>query len=501
MYRFRIFALILSVIVILFPACKKKVEVENEPVPNEISRFIWNAMSDYYLWNSEVTTLNTNSYPTNNDWYTYLNSFGEEYENLFDDLLYQKDVVDKWSWIVDDWEVQEQSFSGISKSMGYDFRLMYYGDQDDIFGYVRYVIPNSPADIEGIERGDIFLSVDGTNLDANNYYDLLFEQESYQLGMGEIVGSIISPIAVSYDLTAVVLQEDPIHMAEIIDIGDGPKTAYLVYNAFTSDFDNHLNEVFGDFKAAGAERLILDLRYNGGGSIRSAVHLASMIYSTDNSKVFGQTSYNSILNSYFLDKYGNDYFYYYFTDVVDTTTVSYTTGPTLPAINNLGLDEIYIIATGATASASEMIINGLEPHIDVIQVGKATTGKYVGSFTIKDYYTHDYLNTDHKWALQPITLKIANSEGTSDFVEGLAPDVVVAEDVADLLPFGDEEEPLLAAVIDYIFPSAPKSYTERTPSPFRFAADSRDFKPRNKEMYIRYPKISNEELNSFREFK
>ncbi len=502
MYRFRFLALATIALLLFSTACKKKVEAESEPTPKDISRFIWNGMSDYYLWENDVPYLASSTFETADDWYKYLNGFGEEYDDLFDALLYEKDVVDKWSWIVDDWVAQEQRFSGISKTMGYDFRLLRYGDENDLFGYVRYIVPNSPADIAGIERGDIFWEVDGVMLTIDNYYNLLIGADSYQLGMAQINEFVISANGESHDLIAVVLQEDPVHMAEIIDIGDGQATAYLVYNSFTSDFDARLNDVFGDFIAAGATRLILDLRYNGGGSIRTAIHLASMIYSTDDSKVFGKTVYNSLLNSYFFDQYGSDYFTYNFTGELDTTTISHTTTPGLPAINNLGFDKVYIISTGSTASASEMIINGLEPHMSVVQVGEATTGKYVGSFTIKDYYTYnyDYPNPDHTWALQPITLKIANSAGVTDYVAGLVPDVIIGEDIADLKAFGDLDEPLLAATINYILPGK-KSLVERTPSPFEFVADSRDFIPRSKEMYIRFPKISNEELNLFREFK
>ena len=88
--------------------------------------------------------------------------------------------------------------------------------------------------------------------------------------------------------------------------------------------------------------------------------------------------------------------------------------------------------------------------MNVVQVGEKTTGKYVGSITVKDYYTYSTLNTEHKYAMQPIVLKIANSAGISDFVGGLTPDVTAEEDIADLKPFGDLTEPLLAATIDYI---------------------------------------------------
>ena len=301
-------------------------------------------------------------------------------------------------------------------------------------------------------------------------------------------------------MTAVELQENPVLIAEVIDIGDGQNTAYLMYNAFTSDFDMALNDAFGDFKAQGVNRLILDLRYNGGGSIRSAVHLASMIYSTDDTKIFSQSSYNDKVQQDYISYYGEEALIDYFTDLLDTTT--YDHSPTLPPVNNLALDEVYIITSSGTASASEMIINGLEPYMNVVQIGDTTRGKNVGSFTIKDWYTTNdgSLSTEHKWAIQPITLKISNSEGESDYFDGLLPDVAIEEDFRELLPLGDLNESLLAATIDYIMGSSKSSSRlEEEPLDYSFVADSRDFKPFSTEMYVRYPKLNRKEFSLFRQ--
>lgn len=504
MYRNRYIIISIVALLLISGACKKKVDpVDNEPVPSDISQFIWNGLYDYYLWYKDVPKLSPDTYPESNDWYAYLNGFATDYDALFDDLLYQKDVIDKWSWIVDDWEVQEQSFSGISTSMGYDFRLLIYGTNNDIFGYVRYVLPGSPAENAGIQRGDIFISVDGQDLNISNYYDLLFGQEDYDLGMAEITGNIISPTGQTISLSAVVLQEDPVFMTEVLDIGDGKKTGYLVYNAFTSDFDATLNDAFGYFFSEGIDRLILDLRYNGGGSIRTAVHLASMIHTTESNKVFSRNSYNDKLQSYVISEYGAGFVTETFTDELDTTTINHPVPPGLPAINSLGLSDIFIITTGSTASASEMIINGLEPYMNVVQIGENTTGKYVGSITVKDYYTYSTLNTEHKYAMQPIVLKIANSANVSDFVGGLVPDVAAEEDIANLLPFGDLDEPLLAATIGYILGN-PKSSTRSEfmeNAQYEFVADSKDVIPFSKEMYIRHPKFEINEFYPFSKYK
>lgn len=497
--------LILTVVVLVASSCNKKEDpkITTEPRPDDISIFLWAAMFDYYLWYDQVDNLSPYMLQDNDRFYSYLNGFDTDYPALFEDLLYQRGVIDKWSWIIEDWEEQERSFSGISTSMGYDFRLVQFAGSNDIFGYVRYVIPGSPADLAGIERGDLFMEVDGEQLTISNYLFLLFEQASYELSLAYFINAnTIGLTGETVSMTSVEIQENPVLVADVIDIGDGLKTAYLVYNAFTSDFDMSLNDAFGDFKSQAVDRLILDMRYNGGGSIRSAVHLASMIYSTDDTKVFAQSNYNDKVQQEYISYYGEDALIDNFTNLLDTTT--YNHSPSLPSINNLGLGEVFIITSSGTASASEMIINGLNPYMNVVQVGDTTRGKNVGSFTIKDWYTtnNGSISTAHKWAIQPITLRISNSEGESDYFDGLIPDVAIEEDFRELLPLGNPDEALLAATIDYIMGTAKSSMrSDYEPLRYRVIADSKDFKPFSEEMYIRYPKIKQENPDMFRDFK
>jgi carboxyl-terminal processing protease len=470
-------------------ACEKDIPSENNnPVeePDEISLFVYEGMKDVYLWYDKVDKLKSGYFDTTDDFYTYLNDFGTDYESLFYDLLYQHGTIDKWSWIVDDWEELENSFAGISKSMGFDFRLVQLSGSDEVFGFIRYVLPASPAEDAGLMRGDLFLKVNGEQLTVNNYMDLLINNESYYLTKAYIIGNTIYEDEDTPVMTAVELQENPVYYYDVLDVG-GVATGYLVYNAFTSDFDIQLNETIEYFKNQGVGRLIIDLRYNGGGSILTAIYLASMIYTTDDSQIFSVSEWNDKYNAYWKATYGEDVLNYYFTDVIDATE----TTPETP-ISSLGLNELYVITSSSTASASELVINGLEPYIDVKLIGRNTTGKYFGSITVKDYNNQGILNTSHKWALQPIVLKLVNSEGdpadVTDpaYVNGLSPDYEAVEDFTDLLPFGDENEPLLQATIDYILgtKSARAEPALVEGIDYKVIADSRDFKPLSKEMYL-----------------
>ena len=221
-------------------------------------------------------------------------------------------------------------------------------------------------------------------------------------------------------------------------------------------------------------------------SILSAVYLASMIYTTNTDIVFSKREYNDLLQTYFLSEYGAAFFNYYFADEIDTITVNHPIPPALPAINNLGITDLYVITSSGTASASELVINGLEPYINVTLIGEDTYGKNVGSITLKDYYTRNGdLNPDHKWAMQPIVLKIANSLNFGDYINGLPPDVSVDEGFLDLLPFGDANEILLKTATDYILGlksvRAQPLYVRGVD--WFVIADSRDFVPFSRDMY------------------
>jgi len=419
------------------------------PQASELNTFIWSGMHDYYLWNDKISNL-TNSfyqpltttsanYNRNRDSLNvFLNKFTDP-TKLFNSLLYQYKTVDKWSFLVNDYTIIDNWIAGISKTIGCDYQLYYLNStSSDIIGVVRYVLKGSPAELAGVQRGDIFNKVDGVQLTDANYTANLINKESFTLSFATQSNSIWTPTGKTATMTAVQLQENPILLSKVLTVNDS-KIGYLVYNGFTSDFDIELNSVFQQFKSAGVSKLILDLRYNGGGSVQTAIYLASMIYTTNTTKLFTKSVYNGILTPYITSTYGESFFNSNFTDKINAIS-----------INTLNLPDVYFIVSGETASASELLINGLKPYMNVKSFGTNTYGKYVASLTIKDYDSNDILVTTHKFAMQPIVAKYANSLGVSDFVTGLTPDITLKEDIGNMLPLGDENELLLKAVLDNI---------------------------------------------------
>lgn len=476
----------LLIVIALISGCAKEEEPiipEVIPEATEVNSFIWNGLHDYYLWNSLVPGLSDTKYAKKDSLNAFLNTYTDPNE-LFTDLLYKYEEVDKWSFLVDDSKTIDDWIAGISETMGYDFMLGRIGSSDDLFGFVRYVYKGSPAEKAGVKRGDIFMKVNDQQLTVSNYQTLLLSTKTYTMSFATISNNTISINSRTLTMTAVEMQENPITM-DTIFVFDNQKIGYLVYNGFNSDFDIQLNDIIKKFKDANIDRMVLDLRYNGGGSVQSSIYLASMIYGTDATKIFTKAKYNSGLQSYLVSEYGlaslNDNF---------TTYIDKTDKNPVTAINTLNLNKIHIIVSDNTASASEMLINGLRPYMNVTVVGINTNGKYTGSMTVKDWNEQGTVNPNHKWAMQPIVVKYANSRDESDYVDGLTPTIIAEEDFANLLPFGDPNETLLSIVLADIKGIPITSMVLKSAQiGLRKVADSHNFKPFANEMYINPEKL------------
>ena len=473
---------------VLFTGCNKD---EPDPRPNPVidkipaastvNTFIWSGLHDFYLWSDLVDGLSNSKYKNTDSLNYFLNRYTEP-QKLFKGLLYKYDEVDNWSFMVEDYRTIDDWISGTSKTMGFDFELRRISaDSDHIVGIVRYVLPLSPAKTAGLKRGDIFINVNDQQLTVANYKDLFINSESYFLEFASVSnGSISANGKKSPTMKSVEMQENPIHLDTILSVNN-QLVGYLVYNGFNSDFDLQLNGVFKKFKDAGVNELILDLRYNGGGSVQTCIYLASMIYSTDTKKVFAKAKYNSLLQSYYKVRYGESSLNKNF-----TATIAVDDGVPETPVNTLTLKKIYFIVSDNTASASELLINGLKPYMDVKIVGINTAGKYVGSMTIKDWDESGNVNPANKYAMQPIVVKYANSNGISDYVDGILPDIQGEENVTNLLPFGDPNEQLLSMVLADMqgLPPVIAQTSKSAHVGLRKVADSRDFKPFATDMYI-----------------
>ena len=408
-----------------------------------VHQFIWESLNELYLWQAEVDDLSDNIKPVGSSAYNQLISTNQEPEAFFESL---KHPDDRHSRITSNFEDLENSIKGIDASNGVEFILFPSGTGNGVLGVVTHILENSDAFSKDIKRGDVFMGVNGELLSFSNFYGLLYgDQISYTLNMANKIGSGFSLNGKNIDLIKEDnFQTNPIQVNKVIQMG-GKKIGYLMYTQFSQGFDKELNSVFSEFKSEGVDELILDLRYNRGGLTKTALYLSGMITGQFTGQIFSQKIWNKKVTDYYESIESTDWMKDLFVSEMDDKTV----------INSLNLNRVYIITSSNSASASEMLINGLSPFINVIQLGEATYGKNVGGLAVVyDYIdnTNRTINPDHSYAISPITFRVANSEGFSDYANGLKPSdgFELTEDVLNMGVLGDSNEPLLALALNDI---------------------------------------------------
>ena len=419
-------------------------DIDDDPISDtEIKDFVWKGLNLWYFWQGTYSApdLADNRFSNDTDYINFLNSFDSP-NQLFYSLLSNED---RFSWIVDDYFALSGSLSGVSKNNGMAFGLGLIDNGPNVFGYVQYVLPNSSASENNVIRGDIFLTVNGTQLTEDNYLSLI-SSDVYTIGLAELDNNdnlILTGEEIT--LTKQIYQENPIYISNTFEV-NGIKVGYLMYNRFLSDYDQQLNQVFANFVAEGVDELVLDLRYNPGGSVNSAINLGSMITGNTTNDVYLKQIWNNKIQSTFTDE-----------DVTRYFTQTLSNGN---SINSLNLNKVYILAQNSSASASELVINALEPYIDVIHIGDVTRGKNEFSITLYDNpdcaflppntNCNGSLNPNHTWAMQPLVGRNENADGFSDYTNGLTPDISLDESLSNLGVLGQQDEPLLARAIQHL---------------------------------------------------
>ncbi|KQS46127.1 peptidase S41 [Flavobacterium sp. Leaf359] len=466
-----IFAILLFIGISSFFACQDDLDDIEVPKELKINDFIWKGLNLYYYWQADVTDLSDSRFANQGELNAYLNGFSSP-EDLFYSLLNNYPNTDRFSVIFSDYTVLEGVLSGNTANNGVDYQLLRKAEgSDEVFGWVRYIIPNSDASSKDIRRGDIFYAVNGTPLNVNNYRELLAGQ-NYTLNLADYDSGNITPNSRSVALTKTELAENPILINKVLTY-DTHKIGYLMYNGFYGEYDNNLNTVFGQFRAEGVTDLVLDLRYNSGGAVKSATYLASMITGQFNGQVFAKQQWNAKIEDYFND---ND---------PEQLINRFSNSIGGNAINSLNLSKVYILTSKSTASSSELVINGLKPYIGVVQIGDVTVGKNVGSVTLYDSpsFGKQGRSNRHKYAMQPICFKIVNSAGFGEYQNGISPPTPQPENLGDLGVLGEPTEPLLSMAISQITSVGRRrmQQPDKTFEPFK---DRKSMQRFGTEMYI-----------------
>ena len=392
----------------------------------KVNSWIRDQMSNYYYWNFVVPRMAPGNLIPG---------------QFFKDILYE---TDKFSYITDDAETLLNELNGAQYSSGVSPAILSFSDRDQLFMVVKYVYPNSPAQQAGLKRGDIILSVNGQTLSSSNYQELLQINGTVAYGLGSYTLDEGTQQVNVTDLDSVVivqkeiLQLDPVITTKVIEKG-GKRIGYLFYAQFidgTADvFINRLNERLAALKAQKVDELVIDLRYNSGGRITAASQFANALVpleAAQNEEIFVEFEYNSFLENFYQTSEGTD---------SENLFLRFQEGPV-----SMGLERIYVLTTNETASASELLINGLKPYMEVITVGSNTFGKYYGSFVI----TGTFQSPPLYYAILPVTLKYSNANQETDFIDGLEAQIAASENILSPKPLGDPEDPLLEAAISDI---------------------------------------------------
>jgi carboxyl-terminal processing protease len=410
-------------------ACREDDEELIVPVDKdaEINNWIYETMKDIYLWTDKIPdNVSTSLDPA----------------DYFQALKYSND---RFSVLVEDYQELMNSLSGINTEAGYEFMLARInGESEDVAAIILYVKENSPAKDANLLRGDIITHINGQKLTISNYKIKLKEiKSSHSIRykrFNKNAGSFEAQPELS--LNAVVLSENPNFIHKVITSQTGKKVGYFVYNFFSSgtnnstEYDEETRRIFAEFKNAGVDEMIIDLRYNSGGTLTSAVNLASLLgKNIDETRIFSENIYNNRYQEHIESLPNDDSFRRRFINLPENIG------------DQLSSQKIYILTGSGTASASELIINGLMPYMDVHIIGEKTVGKNVGSIPVEDKK-----NEDNSYGMLPIIFKIYNSAGESNYSNGFLPQ---AEDqVKDLQlplePLGDVDEPLLARTMEII---------------------------------------------------
>jgi carboxyl-terminal processing protease len=281
---------------------------------------------------------------------------------------------------------------------------------------VLQVFADSPASEAGLARGDHITEINGRSVQdlvASGDISTAFGENEPGVTVSMVVRAREGePRQVS--ITKRVTTIPTVSLTRTFRV-DGRTVGYVFFRNFVQPSYAALDEAFAALKEAGATELVIDVRYNGGGLVDVATHLGGLVGGpVTDGRVFGEFRHNdrnTRLNE----------------------TLRFGNPP-----QTLTLQRLFVITTRSSASASELIINGLRPHIPVIVIGGTTYGKPVGQ------YGFSFCDK----VLAAVSFSIVNADGQGDYFDGIAPTCTAGDDVEHDL--GTAEESSLAEAFRYI---------------------------------------------------
>lgn len=341
-------------------------------------------------------------------------------EDYFYALLVRTDSLgqplDRWSYVED--TASYNQFFGAGLDLGYGLAVA-GRTTDPLPLRVRDIAPGSPAAAAGLVRGMVIETLNGQSaaaLKAADDFSLLSPQTSGTTLRLEVRDSPTGPLR-QVSLTATVYGVSPVGSHLVMTSPAGRKVGYLFYRSFIDVGTPALQAALADFASQGVQDLVLDLRYNGGGLVSLARDLASAIVSAPNPTqppIFVTLRFNARHQA-------------------DNFAFRYAAQPA-----HLGLPRVYVLSGVRTCSASELVVNGLKPFVEVVQIGATTCGKPFGFMPVA-HCGNTY---------SAINFESVNANGVGGYTSGISPTCAVADDFDHAL--GDPAEALGAAALQHI---------------------------------------------------
>ena len=325
---------------------------------------------------------------------------------------------------------------------------------------ILYAQENSPATEAGLKRGDLIIAANDKKIGSNDIFYITEPKEAYKFTLGKFNEESFDTLNTVTMTAPRIVENNNLYEYHIIENGT-KRAAYICYNEFGGEKDiEKLKSLFQEISGQNISDIILDLRYNPGGYVTTSQVLSTNLAPQDAiGKGFLKMTYNDKINK---------------TDEIKFEPELLANGSAITYGN------LYIITSGNTASASEIVINCLKPYMGnrLIQVGSATFGKNVAQQLFTDEQKAPMLEF---WLTNSL---LSNVEDFSDYyTNGIEPDYNISENLkGELGELGTAQDSLMIPILYHIengsFPVNEDENASRSTGNAEHLKSSIDLKPK-----------------------
>lgn len=320
--------------------------------------------------------------------------------------------IDRFSFVRSQQAEQDFLDGTAGDLFGFSYRFVDAAATD--FRIVR-VLSASPAELGGLARGQRILTLNGRSvaeIAGSEGVSTFFSNNA------TVEFEIERPADNEFiTITKAAITVVPVPQWRLIERGAGvAPVGYMQLDTFIDAANPVFDTAFAAFKAAGANDVIIDMRYNAGGLVRTADLLGDYLGGdVAENLVFNRTEFNADRaaannSTEFFDRLGN----------------------------SISLSQFVLIATRGTASAGELVTNGMIPHVNTGIVGDRTAGKSFGQIGL------EFCDK----IMRPGAFRYSNANGDTDFFDGLPVDCAAPDDLSTAI--GADDDPNVIAALSFL---------------------------------------------------